>query len=403
MRLPSSDNSDPGPTVQSSKDGSYSLSGLTLGNSYELTASFPGFTSFSSGEFLLDDSPKEMDFTLAKIKLADEQEAELSPDEMAEILAGARASIEKIRSGRIVYERDPIIPRHQDEDNYYSYVKTETENLRNKGWTDYQIQVEISEVKAEWEKRHDTGGNAHHEYAGEYIFEGNSSVHSVVTLSNPDRTETCYRYNNRIIVVETHFNGMTVTIHKGMTIPSMHLQSPLIDLKFVADMLRDQTRWIKPWIRETDGETGYSFERLQYPRDLYDSHLEIVPAKGHLTKNYGWISARGFARNIYFDNFRWSPEANLYYPTEITKAQEEQGVIGDMITLDFLEVEFNKDYDDTIFKPPLKEGAIIVDQRFSPTKKYVYNSSMSLDEFLADLDKKAKRLSTDDENPQGVR
>jgi hypothetical protein len=127
--------------------------------------------------------------------------------------------------------------------------------------------------------------------------------------------------------------------------------------------------------------------------------MDILPERGYYVREIRYSSSyNGLSATTRYAKMRWDPMLGAYYPGEIREEWHiKKGPAPEWSTTTIIleEVEFNKDYDDDIFKPVFEEGTRITDQRFQPPKDFKYSYPDFADEYLAELDEEAKRLAED--------
>lgn len=373
-------------------DGAYSLSGIGLGDRCRLIASAWGFFPTDSGEFLFDSSPKEFNFVLKKWPSL--PATDLPPGELEIILSKALASIEKIRNGRIVFVRYSAINKRLSERGYKASIRSHTDFLRERGYSEEEIEEKMSERIARWQEALTAEGFDEDVGEAEYCFEGEKAYGTYLLSIEgvPFKTYANYAYDNKnILVMTTLRDGRTQAEIRSGTIPILvNVDSPFRALLKTIPALQKRDQWNAALVATgTNGERIYNLTGAT--RD-YRWSMQILPEKGHFIRGYNYTFGPGNAITAFFEDIKWDSEAGLYYPTKLTEIIESDGMIRHRTVHKILEVEFNKDYDDGIFKPVFEEGTRITDYRFSPPRQLTFQHPDYADEYLAQLDEEARLL-----------
>lgn len=378
-------------TTETPEDGKYSLDGLLSDNRYRLVASAPGFVSSASETFIFEEEQAEINFVLANAPAAEDD----APNEVETIISGIEASIERIRSGRIVYTREIMASpsRYTDEDIEMAVVNA-LERLQERGDSEEEIKWQIRELRAAMERsRRQTGWRSFYEAEGEYIFEGDNSYHVFTTVGS-EHVQEAYVSGGKTICVDTYEGSrISATIVNGKIEYMRPYRNPLHDLITLPSNYFSNFRdsWEISSVGGPEGEGAYTISS-----DKPYLSITVLPEKEYYITNMTSImnihgSIRG--NRWKFSKMRWDSNAGIFYPMEFLL--EEFGAKKDRKErFEFIEVEFGKDYDDDIFKPEFQEGTVITDRRFDPYKKFKYTYPET-DKYLEGLDEKVKELKSD--------
>jgi hypothetical protein len=343
----------------------------------------------SSGVFNPIEERTETDIIFSKTEAPPVAPAPIaSPGELEAILSGARASIEKIRSGRIVYKKkqSQSPARHSDED-IESELKRYEGILRGQNLEEMVIQSRLLRERSILKKSRTRTDWASINSEGEYIFEGDSISHTYIKDGGYDYLHQFYCHEGKMTIIETRDDGdITARIRDGCRTSLEPLFSPLNYLIRLIPTLSRNDLEISH-VEQGGGGTVYTVKKAWKQRTIT---MDIMPDSGYFVSEFKAVQYGDISERITFARMRWEPNAGIYYPTEIIK--ETFGEKHDSrFEFVLLEVELNIDVDDEVFQPHYEEGTTIIDRRFNPPEMVKY-SYPETDGYLKDLDAKLKAL-----------
>jgi hypothetical protein len=134
-------------------------------------------------------------------------------------------------------------------------------------------------------------------------------------------------------------------------------------------VLQDQSQWQLTEVSDKAGEKVFDFKTLEHPDTRF--FLRITPEEDYPVRECGSVFPRGDGLNISFEGLVRDSDTGIRYPTKLTETHRgPDGTVKREFICELLEVELNRDYDDELFRAPLKEGAQITDSRFDPPKRF---------------------------------
>ena len=342
------------------EDGAYSLDGFLLDKRYMLVASAPGFASSASDVFQPEGEQAEIDFVLARIEVDAEVEA---------IISGAKAHAQKFRSGRFRYTAVSATgPIHYTDEQIERQIEKQERIFRSDPlitMSEEQIQSLLARERKQMVDQQQSNETSKGSYSGEYIFEGNN-LHHIVLLYRGLILEK-YVYENEETVFSNEGDRSSATI--GGHSSQSELYSPLNHfLRLLSSLSAWEWRILDR--QQAGGGMTYTLQRTIYETET-EIEVVIFPEKGYYINEYKTRHKSGVTRRYSFADMKWNADLGGYYPSEI-REESHSAIVDRTLTLSLDEVEFNKDYDDNIFKPVFEEGMRITDRRFDPPKRFIY-------------------------------
>ncbi len=345
------------------EDGAYSHSGFVLGKRYRLIASAQGFLESSSKAFDFERQRTEINFELSK----DESVEFEVDDELEAIFSGAKASADRFHSGRIVYTGVHVFqPIRYTDEQLIKFFRGQEKLYRSDPlmvMSEEQIQYALARDREQMLNAQIRTVASTGRFSGEYIFEGDNSYHYVFLYGKI--TYERYVYENKATVIEEQSGRKSARIQKAGRLNLSNLRSPLFQFLRLMSSLSSK-KWRISDTQLTAGSMAYTLQTENYGTE---TEAQILPEKSYSISRYN-MTSKGLTMDYSFSNMKWSEDLGAYYPTEIREEAADRYTN----IYHFEEVEFNKDYDDSIFKPVFEEGQTIYDGRFDPPRSYEYKT-----------------------------
>ncbi|MBI4830332.1 MAG: hypothetical protein HY801_02015, partial [Candidatus Lindowbacteria bacterium] len=313
------------------------------------------------------------------------KEKQLNPEELAKILSGVRASIERIQGGRIVYKSHIEMAQSMSRRVYENNVRTHTNALRREGWEEVAIQEEVDKRKKEWQAHLDSSKYTIIDSEVECVFEGDNLYSTLVRMHEgaPMAEDSSYVYQNRTVHIRSSFGDSAkwAEIREGTVPFLMEFDPPIRALRRFTRVLDERGIWKSTVLVANAGsERIYT---LAASKTNYDCTMEVFGEEGYFVKSYTFTSPPSSeGPNVRYTNIDWTSNQGIHYPAKMTDIIQIDGIIKIRSILEFLKVELNKDYDDDIFQQVFQDGTAIIDYRFRPEKQFTYFSSDLPDEYL---------------------
>ena len=402
------------------EDGTYSLDDFLLGNCYRLIAFAPGFLASSSEKFVLEEEQTEINFALARDEpLKDDGPDPADLDEVETILRGARNSLDKFQSGRILFTMSTAnSPVDYSGEEIEEKMRIQEEIFRQAGLAEDEMPRQLEEAREHFEgENRRTKWESYEDHTEcEYIFKGKNS-HARIAV----RRDSLPPGYSQLIEEEYVKDSKHTYIQESISIGedgretvsrwaqidgvSRHssLRSPLVKLFSFGEHVLPSEGWDVTGIQERDGEIVYALENNNDPRLAFT--LEIAPEKGYSIVGHTNSRLDGSSNAVYsnrYEDLTWEPAAGMYYPRKIiyeirskgSKGQERVTVLINTLK----EVELNIDIPDETFDVPFIEGLRVTDLRFDPPKTYKHEYPNALYVYEKLLDRQA--ASSNGEQPK---